>query len=195
MVVVVVEVKEDEALLTLDVLLKIRVLIIVFVGKMAMIRTGVGVNAKSVKMQTTLNEIVGIKKTVRRKMPPSPRKETSEPQNFDEAAKEKVWQKATDEEIACIEKNHTWDLVDLPDEKNIISVKWINKTKYKEDSSIQKHKVRLVTKGYSQQFGVDFTETFAPVARMETIRIVLAISAQLGLPVYQLDVKLAFLNG
>ncbi|KAL0403633.1 UNVERIFIED_CONTAM: Retrovirus-related Pol polyprotein from transposon TNT 1-94 [Sesamum radiatum] len=100
-----------------------------------------------------------------------------------------------DEEIACIEKNPTWDLVDLLDGKNVIGVKWIYKTKYKEDGSIHKQKTRLVAKGYSQQPGVDFTETFALVARMETIRIVVAISAQLGLPVYQLDVKSAFLNG
>ncbi|KAL0303191.1 UNVERIFIED_CONTAM: Copia protein [Sesamum radiatum] len=107
-----------------------------------------------------------------------------EPQNFDEAAKEEVWKKAMDEEIACIEKNHRWDLVHLPDGKNVIGVKWIYKTKYKEDGSIHKHKARLVVKGYSQQPGIDFIETFAPLARMETIRIVLVISAQLGLPVY-----------
>ncbi|KAL0423367.1 UNVERIFIED_CONTAM: putative mitochondrial protein [Sesamum radiatum] len=84
---------------------------------------------------------------------------------------------------------------DLPDGKNFIGVKWIYKTKYKEDGSIQKHKACFVAKGYSQQLGVDFTETFAPVARMETILFVLAISTQSGLSVYQLDVKLAFLNG
>ncbi|KAL0319895.1 UNVERIFIED_CONTAM: Copia protein [Sesamum radiatum] len=87
----------------------------------------------------------------------------SPPQNFDEAAKEKVWKKAMDEEIACIEKNHTWELVDLSDGKNVIGFKWIYKTKYKEDGSIHKHKARLVAKGYSQQLGVDFTEIFASV--------------------------------
>ncbi|KAK6128301.1 hypothetical protein DH2020_037956 [Rehmannia glutinosa] len=100
-----------------------------------------------------------------------------------------------DEEIASIEKNNTWELVDLPEGKIVIGVKWIYKTKYKEDGSIHKHKARLVAKGYSQQPGVDFNETFAPVARIETIRIVLAIAAQFELLVYQMDVKSAFLNG
>ena len=69
------------------------------------------------------------------------------------------------------------------------------KIKYNENVSIQKHKARNVAKGYSQQPEVDFTETFAPVARMDTIRIVLALSAQLQLQVFQLNVKSAFLNG
>ncbi|KAL0427307.1 UNVERIFIED_CONTAM: Retrovirus-related Pol polyprotein from transposon RE2 [Sesamum latifolium] len=64
-----------------------------------------------------------------------------------------------------------------------------------QDGSIHKHKARLVVKGYSQQPGVDFTKIFAPVARMETIRIVLSISPQVGFPVYQLNVKSIFING
>ncbi|KAK4434825.1 hypothetical protein Salat_0645400 [Sesamum alatum] len=90
--VVEVEVKEEEALLTREDLLKTQILFVVFVGEMATTRTSVGVNAKSVEMQITLNKIVGIEKTVRRKMPTSPKrkKEISEPQNFDEAAKEEV---------------------------------------------------------------------------------------------------------
>ena len=120
---------------------------------------------------------------------------TCEPHNFEEAASEEIWKKAMDEEITTIEKNHTWDLAELPKGKDVIGLKWVYKTKYKEDGSIQKHKARLVAKGYSQQPGVDFNETFAPVARMETIRTVLALAAQYELPVYQLDVKSAFLNG
>jgi hypothetical protein len=118
-----------------------------------------------------------------------------EPETFREAAKEEKWMQAMDEEMASIEKNKTWELVDPPEDKTVIGLKWVYKTKYKEDGTIQKHKARLVAKGYSQKPGVDFNETFAPVARMETIRIVLALAAQLELPVYQLDVKSAFLNG
>ena len=66
--------------------------------------------------------------------------------------------------------------MELPKGKYIIGLKWLYKTKYKEDESIQKHKARLVAKGYSQQTGVDFNETFALVARMETIKIVLALA-------------------
>ena len=118
-----------------------------------------------------------------------------EEQTFEEAAKDETWQKAMEEELNMIDKNNTWNLVDPPKGKDIIGLKWVYKTKYNEDGSIQKHKARLVDKSYSQQPGVDFNETFAPVARIETIRLILAIAAQLELNVYQMDVKLAFLNG
>lgn len=118
-----------------------------------------------------------------------------EPHKFEEAVKNEVWQKAMDDEMTTIMKNQTWNLVDLPKNKEVVGLKWIYKNKFNEDGSIQKHKARLVAKGYSQQPGIDFNETFSPVARMETIRTVLAIAAQMELPVYQLDVKSAFLNG
>ena len=94
-----------------------------------------------------------------------------------------------------IEKNKTWELVDRPQERKVIGVKWVFKTKLNVDGSINKYKARLVVKGYAQIFGVDYSETFAPVARLDTIRLLLAISAQLGWKVHQMDVKSAFLNG
>ena len=100
-----------------------------------------------------------------------------------------MWRKAIDEELATIQKNKTWELVNLPEGKDVIGLKWVYRTKFKEDGSIQKHKARLVAKGYSQQPGIDFNETFAPVACIETIRIVLDLAAQLELNVYQLDVN------
>ena len=118
-----------------------------------------------------------------------------EPQNFQEAAQEEKWINAMNEEIKMIEKNNTWELVEKPQDKEVIGLKWVYKTKFNEDGSIQKHKARLVVKGYSQQPGIDFNETYAPVVRMETIRSVLALAAQFKLSVYQLDVKSAFLNG
>ncbi|CAL1380181.1 unnamed protein product [Linum trigynum] len=74
-----------------------------------------------------------------------------------------------DAEISMIEKNKTWELVDQPEDKPVIGLKWIYKVKLNEDGSIQKYKARLVAKGYSQQPDIDFHEIYAPVARMETI--------------------------
>ena len=100
-----------------------------------------------------------------------------------------------DEEIECIEKNQTSEMVDVPKYKVVISVKWIYKTKQDDDGNMQKHKARMMARGFIQQPIIDFNETFAPVARMDTVRIVLAIIAQNKWLVYQMDVKSTFLNG
>jgi hypothetical protein len=99
-----------------------------------------------------------------------------------------------EEELLIIQKNNTWTLVDRPEGRKVIRVKWIYRTKLNADNSINKHKARLVVKGYAQIFGVDYSDTFTLVARLDTIRLLLAISAQKGWKVFQLDVKSAFLN-
>jgi len=93
-----------------------------------------------------------------------------------------------------IEKNGTWSLVDKPFDKKTIGVKWVFKVKLNTHGPINKYKARLVVKGYAQQFGVNFFDTFALVARLDTIRLLLALSAHQNWKVYQLDVKSAFLN-
>ncbi|RVX02654.1 Retrovirus-related Pol polyprotein from transposon TNT 1-94 [Vitis vinifera] len=118
-----------------------------------------------------------------------------EPAGFVEAAENKRWRVAMQEELNMIDKNNTWELVDRPSHKKPIGVKWVYRTKLNSDGSINKHKARLVVKGYAQMFGVDFSETFAPVARLDTIRMLLALAAQRKWKIYQLDVKSAFLNG
>jgi Reverse transcriptase (RNA-dependent DNA polymerase) len=119
----------------------------------------------------------------------------ADPESFEEAVTREEWMGAMKEEINSIEKNKTWSLVEMPRGKNIIGVKWIFRTKVGSDGEIIKYKASLVAKGYKQQQGIDYEETFSPVARFETIRIVLAVAAKLGVPVYQFDVKSAFLNG
>ena len=100
-----------------------------------------------------------------------------------------------DEEIEAIERNNTWELIDLPRGHKTIGVKWVYKTKLKENGEVDKYKARLVAKGYKQEFGVDYKEVFAPVARHDTIKLVIALAAQNSWPIFQLDVKSAFLHG
>ena len=119
----------------------------------------------------------------------------SDPTTFQEAAKHLRWKEAMDAEISSIEKNQTWSLVTLPDGAKAIGVKWIYKTKFNELGEVNKFKARLVMKGYAQEYGIDYTEVFAPVARMDTVRMIIAMAAQRGWGIHQLDVKSAFLHG
>ena len=100
-----------------------------------------------------------------------------------------------DEEIDAIERNETWELTELPPKKQMIGLKWVYKTKCNAEGKIDRHKARLVVKGYKQQYGRDYDETYAPIARMETMRVVIAIATQHKWKVFQMDVKSAFLNG
>ena len=118
-----------------------------------------------------------------------------EPWNYNEAKESKEWRDACEEEISSIEKNKTWNLVELPIGVKPIGLKWVFKIKRNSDGSINKFKARLVAKGYVQRHGVDFDEVFAPVARIETIRFIIALAASNGWEVHHLDVKTAFLHG
>lgn len=112
-----------------------------------------------------------------------------------ESSEADKWKKAADEEYASLIKNNTWTLTDLPQGRNVISNKWVFKRKYNEKGEIVRHKARLVVRGFSQKFGEDYTETFAPVAKFTTMRLLLAIAAQENLILQQMDVKTAYLNG
>jgi hypothetical protein len=101
-----------------------------------------------------------------------------DPSIFEEAVKSKKWRDAMNKEIEAIERNETWVLTTLPEGVNSIGVKWIFKTKLNESGEIDKCKARLVAKGYAQQYGIDYTEVYAPVARLDTIRLIIALAAQ-----------------
>ncbi|RDX74672.1 hypothetical protein CR513_45547, partial [Mucuna pruriens] len=103
-----------------------------------------------------------------------------DPTHFDAAVKIEKWRKAMDVEMEVIKGNDTWELMKLLDGAKKVGVKWVYKTKFKENGEVDKHKARLVVKGYAQEYGVDYTELFAPVACMETICFVVALAAQKG---------------
>jgi transposase InsO family protein len=121
-----------------------------------------------------------------------------EPSTFEEAMESEdaeQWVKAAKEEYDSIIKNKTWSLVDLPPGRKAIGCKWVFKVKYDSKGNVERYKCRLVAKGYSQVEGIDFNETFAPVAKFNSIRLLLALAAQYDLEIHQMDVKTAFLNG
>jgi len=119
----------------------------------------------------------------------------AEPIDVEKAMNSQVWITAMKEELVMIDKNQTWMLVHRLANKKVIGVKLIFKTKLNADGKINKHKARLVVKGYSQEAGIDFIYTFSPVSRHETMKLLLALVAQNGWYIFQLDVISVFLNG
>ncbi|GKA00600.1 retrovirus-related pol polyprotein from transposon TNT 1-94 [Tanacetum coccineum] len=119
----------------------------------------------------------------------------NDPIFFKAAQKNLKWRLAMDAEIEAIEKIDTWELIDLPVGAKKIGVKWVYKTKLNENGEVEKYKARLVAKGYTQEHGIDYTEVFAPVARLEIVHLIISLSAQKGWVVFQLDVKSVFLHG
>ncbi|GJU76489.1 retrovirus-related pol polyprotein from transposon TNT 1-94 [Tanacetum coccineum] len=116
-------------------------------------------------------------------------------QSYKDALTQACWVEAMQEELHEFERLEVWELVPPPDKAFVITLKWIYKVKLDELGGILKNKARLVARGYRQEEGIDFEESFAPVARLEAIRIFLAFAAHMNMVVYQMDVKTAFLNG
>jgi hypothetical protein len=120
--------------------------------------------------------------------------EDGEPRSFAEAEGDTTWRAAMQLEMDAVERNRTWELADLPTGHHAITLKWVYKLKNDEAGAVIKHKACLVAHGFVQQEGVNFDDAFAPVARMESVRLVLTLAAQEGWRVHHMDVKSAFLN-
>ncbi|XP_011081378.1 uncharacterized protein LOC105164425 [Sesamum indicum] len=118
-----------------------------------------------------------------------------EPRSFVEAMQYPEWRAAMDDEIKALESNQTWTLTPLPPGKRAIGSKWVFKVKLRADGSIERYKARLVAKGFNQIEGVDYTESFSPVAKAVIVRLFLSLAAANGWALHQLDVNNAFLHG
>ena len=119
----------------------------------------------------------------------------SEPSTYDEVVGQQCWKEAMMEEYESIMKNDVWEVVLRPDEKFVVTSKWIFKIKHAADGSIDKYKARFVAKGFSQKEGVDYEQTFALVARYTSIKTIIALASTMGWRLHQMDMQNAFLNG
>ena len=118
-----------------------------------------------------------------------------EPNTYSEAVKHDCWRKTIQCEISALESNQTWETALLPKNKVVIGCKWVFKIKYKADGTIERYKARLVAKGYTQIEGIDYRDTFSPVAKMTTIRLLLSLASIYNWELKQLHINNAFLHG
>lgn len=121
-----------------------------------------------------------------------------DPKTFKEAISSRdvaFWKEAINDEMNSLLSNNTWVLVDLPPGSRPIGCKWVFRRKYNTDGTIQSFKARLVAKGFRQKEGIDYFDTYAPVARIISVRVLLSLASIYNLCVHQMDVKTAFLNG
>ncbi len=118
-----------------------------------------------------------------------------EPTYFEQAIRNPKWDNAMDEEMVALDANATWELVALPKDKKVIGCKWVYKIKHNANGSMSRFKARLVAKGYAQTYGIDYEETYSPVAKMTTVRTIIAMAAAKRWSLHQMDVKNVFLHG
>ncbi|KAG7594090.1 Retrotransposon gag domain [Arabidopsis thaliana x Arabidopsis arenosa] len=117
------------------------------------------------------------------------------PQTYEEAIQHQVWRDAIAAERQAMEHNHTWEEGELPRGKKAVTSKWVFTIKYKSNGDIERYKARLVARGFTQTYGEDYLDTFAPVAKLHTVRVVLSLATNLEWELWQMDVKNAFLQG
>ena len=125
-------------------------------------------------------------------------KSRNEPTSFEEATTgpdSSKWRQAMETEMRSLKDNDVWELMELPAERKAVGSKWVYKVKTGADGSVERYKARLVAQGFTQKYGTDYDETFCPVVRLESLRVLMALSVQYGLKLHQVDVTTAFLNG
>lgn len=121
-----------------------------------------------------------------------------EPLNYEdaiEAEDAEKWLEAINEELKSLKDNNTWTLVNRPENVNVITNRWVFRKKLKSNGEIERYKARLVARGCSQKYGIDYEETFSPVVKFSSVRALIAVAAAQGLDIVQFDVKTAFLHG
>jgi hypothetical protein len=121
--------------------------------------------------------------------------QSSDPQSYGEAARNPFWESSMKEEYKSLLENLTWDMVPLPSRRKLVRCRWVYRTKSAVDGHISRYKAKIVAKGFQQVHGIDYDETFTPVTKMDSIRLVLSIATTKGWEFHQLDVKNAFLHG
>jgi hypothetical protein len=117
------------------------------------------------------------------------------PKTVYDALSHSGWRQAMELEMRALHQNGTWELVPLPPHKKTVGCKWVFTVKFNPDGSVERLKARLVAKGYTQTYGIDYDETFSPVAKISSVRVLISLAANLDWPLFQLDVKNAFLHG
>lgn len=118
-----------------------------------------------------------------------------EPRTLCKACTNPLWQQAMKDELLTLDKIDTWEMVTLPADKLTVWCKWVYKIKTRADGSVEWHKARLVAKGFTQEYGIDYEETFAPATRLTCVRSLLVVAAGHKWQLFQIDVKNTFLNG
>jgi hypothetical protein len=122
----------------------------------------------------------------------------NDPEFFSQAMnckESELWYNAKKEEMNSMKSNRVWDLVELPNGVKAIGCKWVFKTKKDSLGNIERYKARLIAKGFTQKEGIDYTETFSPVSKKDSLRVILTLVAHFDLELQKMDVKTAFLNG
>ena len=121
--------------------------------------------------------------------------ENHDPDTFAEALGHPNWDTTMNEEYRSLMANDDWDFLPLPKGRKIVRCKWVYRTKYASYGTVERHNARLVAKGFSQVEGIDYNETFSPVAKMNSIHLVLTLAASHKWEVHHMDVKSTFLHG